>query len=122
MSVEGEDPGVTDTSITPALGYRIEVLSGTVWLEHQFPILAADRFSQQAPPVIYLFGDIDEEATIRITPIDRAGNEGESIEHTLEALVETGGACNTQGRNSGLGMLPLLAAILFALRRRRTSD
>ncbi len=122
VSVDGEDPGVIGTTNFPALVYRIEVLSGTVWLEPEFPILAADNFSQQALPVIYLFGDIDEEATIRITPIDRAGNEGEPIEHTLEALVETGGACSTQGRTSGLGMLPLLGAILFALRRRRTSD
>ncbi|MBL4634425.1 MAG: hypothetical protein JKY56_11165 [Kofleriaceae bacterium] len=122
VSVDGEDPGVIGTRITPALGYRIEVLSGTVSLEHQSPILAADNFSQQALPAIYLYGDIDEEATIRITPIDRAGNEGEPIEHTLEAFVETGGACSAQGRNSGLGILPLLAAVLFALRRRRTSD
>lgn len=122
LSVDGEDSGETGTASAPALGYRIEVLSGTVYLVDGFPLLEADRFSEDALPVVYLYGDIDKAATIRITPIDRAGNAGEPIEHRLEAFVERGGACSTQGRSSGLGMLLLLAAILVGLRPKHPLD
>ncbi len=118
VTLDGQDTPAPESARGPAVGYRIEVLGGDVYEEPDFDIHTPETSRLGVPQSIVLFGDVDEIATIRITPIDRAGNEGQPVVHTLEAIGDTG-ACSTRGRSSGRSMLPLLAAILFAGRRRK---
>lgn len=116
VTVDGQDTPATEAR-EPAVGYRIEVLDGEVYLEPEFNSLTPEIYTDNQQ-ILYVYGDVDEFAIIRITPSDRSGNEGEPVVHILEPISRDSGACSALGRTPGVGMLPLLVVLLFVGRRR----
>jgi len=109
------DPPVDDRTPSREIGFRIELAgshlppgyrAGMSWEEGGWGSMVRLPWNERDDDDLLDF-------TMRITPLDRAGNEGPTLEVHVR---DEGVGCSAAG--GGAGLLPLLVACLALIRRR----
>lgn len=117
------DP-VDDMTPPQQMGFRYQIVDGTapdlLWTHYPGPIrLRRNADGDMSVFLPWMETELDPAIippvrfTVRITPIDLAGNEGQPVDVVVADPADNTG-CNAAGASGGLGLAWLIAGVLAA--------
>ena len=117
--------GVDDKADVFGIGYDVVVESGDLplFLEEQ-PLVAIREDGSGRAQLSFFWSNREAAAgTLRLTPIDSAGNIGEPVVISIDDPgVEDGGGCSAARMGGSSSGFALLLLGLFIIRRRRSGE
>lgn len=110
-----------DQSTAETIGFEFETISGDTPVWTELPTIRGRSEEMNASVSMFFhFGDDKPySGTLRITPIDEAGNRGEAVELDINISDDTFG-CLAASRRSGVFSLLFVVLALLFVRRRKT--